>query len=255
MLVFFFRSRFFCPYSIMPYKQKKRAYKRRKPRAKNNMLVVNKVLSGQDRQLYSYITGPYSTKRSRLLKLRYHTFANIQVPGVPGNIGTVVWRCQDPADPQDALGGHAAMGYNQVTAAFSKWTVISSRIKVSLSNTTGGPIVIGIAQLNNNSTALGLDGIVEQKRSKNIWFGSTEQTKSIVSNFSTRGFHGLNRGHDLVGDAEYSGTKSGDKPESRAYFHIFASPAATQTSVALPIQVELEYDVIFTDPIDLAIST
>lgn len=230
--------------------------KRRKtkhaPRRPNGAMRANPNI---DRSTFSWITGPYSRKTSGILKLRYAEHFAMPVNGVVNTPEIQVYRANSLNDPNQTGGGHNPMGYNQLAQVFTKFTVLSSRIKVTMSNDVDENIMFGINQYTQSGLALNQIELAENKRGQQVMLahGGYATTKSLSSQFNVKKFFGLKKRSNIVGDDEYSGRFDGASvPQQNGFFYLWTSPRDSLGPYNLDVSVEIEYTAIATDPVAIS---
>jgi len=161
-------------------------------------------------------------------------------------------------DPDVPNVGHQPKGYDTVSQAYLRYTVLRSRIKVTAFNNTLSSLAFAINQYTNTGvTASNMLNFTEAKRSKQIMLSNLGDNHSgaITSNFDARSFHGVSKRTDIVSTGEFSGSVDGSSAPGRAaFFYILTAPFINIPAGTIPAIVEIEYDVIFSDPAELPTS-
>lgn len=159
-------------------------------------------------------------------------------------------------DPDITGTGHQPMGFDQIAQLYLRYTVTAVRMKVShlqQSATTQVPGAFGIIFNDDASLTLGtpLSKCAEQRNVSKIAFGSN-QIYSGSENVTMSQDIGQYFGHagSLVGEGDYS-ARTNTNPARLCYLTLFyGQDVATAGQTEFLIQIE--YDVTFTEPLELA---
>lgn len=223
----------------MPRKYKKRKYSRkRRRRGGYNMIKSTR--------------SPIS--RSMLTKMRYVTTG--QLDPSSSTPSSLLYRANDIYDPEVAVGGHQALGFDQfIGVLYDHFIVLGSRIKVDFisadAGSTTGAVRCGINLSDSNAPVVTYNTIIEQGdcTSGIMTNAGALSKKTLYKNFSTKKF--FNRA-DVKDCSELRGSSAGS-PTEQCYFNVFAegiNPVVNPT--ALDVQVTIEYIVLLQEPKQLA---
>jgi len=153
-------------------------------------------------------------------------------------------------DPRFAIGGHQPMGFDQLMAIYSKYTVVGAKMTLR---------VCGATQTYNNGT-FGInirdpvaaavttsEAAIESQYSTYNTFGYLQDTKSVTLNFDGPKYFNAN---DIVDDDTLSGTLTTDPARiALADFWVSAdvAPPITPNNV-VTFHIKIEYDAYFYEP-------
>jgi len=215
-------------------------------------------------------------------KLRYSK-KEVFEPVVYSNAKFRTYRGNSIWDPEYALGGHKPRGSDQFFAVYDTYTVVSAKISVNFmysgydapSQTNTGAMIKTIAATEDltthipaqppvicaihRSSADYVAGHIEAQleKDKTIWvaMNPSSDCKSLSTKATTQEFFGKEA---LVGSEGYTGTAA-TSPSEEWFFHIIVSTgddtyAISGLATKIVAFVTVEYDVIFTDPKQLAAS-
>lgn len=192
------------------------------------------------------------------VKLRYITRLTLS-PAAGGLTAHSVYRANGPFDPDQSGIGHQPQGYDQWTAFYNHQVVLASKIKATFSisgtDTTGG-MVCGI-QLRDVSTFndaefdRNVENVTTTHKVGSYYTGANVPV--IVSkNFNAKRFFNLT---DVKDNISRVGSSVLSAPTEEAFFTVFVG---SSNSVVNPgtvhALVQLEYDVLFSEPKLLPIS-
>jgi hypothetical protein len=173
-------------------------------------------------------------------------------------------------DPTVALGGHQPHGFDQLSAIYENWQVLSSTMEcVIYPQILPSTIVGGNGAINNQlvgaylavavrDTATSLTGalttlvdILERPNIKTVFINSNDSPTAIRASFSMPKFYGRTRGLD---DAEITGTGVTD-PNDKVYYHIiFGPPEGGSNLESHQFVIRIKYKCRFFNPRNLVIS-
>lgn len=187
-------------------------------------------------------------------KMRYATNGIIDAGvGTPAN---VLYRANDLYDPEQAVGGHQPLGFDQfVGTLYDHFTVLGSKITVdfvSADSTYLGGARCGINVTDDASGVVTtFDTVVEQGGcAHGILTNMHGQGRlRLTKTFSTKKF--FNRA-DVKDCSELRGNAAAS-PTEQAYFNVFCQGLASGTNPAnLYVNVLIEYIVLLQEPKQLA---
>ncbi len=213
-------------------------------------------------------------------KLRYTTREVFQP--VIGAAKVRTFRGNSIYDPTYALGGHKPRGSDQFFAVYDTYTVVGSKIGINFmyegydapSQANGGALIKTISAhsdvthipaqppvvaLIHRSSDDYLGGLVEaqMEKDKTNWVVMNPQAdcKALRSRATTQEFFGKEA---LVGSEGYTGTVASN-PTEEWFFHVICGLGTNGYTIAglvtnITAYITIEYDVVFTDPKQLASS-
>ena len=187
--------------------------------------------------------GPSSVRRT----LRYAT--GVKNTTGAGTLGITYFRAIGLFDPTFAVGGHQPMGFDQYMAMYQKYTVLGSKITFEFI-VQSVPQAVGIQLIKGTATSYAdYAQITENGMSVvKIVPSLSAVCQTVVLEQKTSVTFG---DVDVLDDPELSGTVSAD-PVETLLFGVF-SQDVDSTSVAIcQGMVVIEYDVLFTTPLQLA---
>jgi len=198
------------------------------------------------------------------VKLKYHSFFQITVPAGL-NAAFQVFRCNSIYDPDAAVGGAQPRGSSQWAAFYEKYTVVSSKCSMRLLDEDTGTSTAGTVtglygiRIGDTSTPgdLTVRSMVEDVDSSYKAFDSFHANQQVTRTFNTAKHFGV---ENLLDNAQLSGktgaTLVGSDPLDQAYFLCWAvqAPPTGAVAQAMKCEVLITYDVILSDPKDLAAS-
>lgn len=216
--------------------------------------------------------APKSRKRSKKSSVPRNSFAR-NTNGVPAQLKTTlkyattvvldpaVGGCQGHTFGANCLydtditgAGHQPMGYDQISALYNRYTVTASRIKVS--NLMGDNVssiqgMYGIIFNDDAAITYGqaLSKCLEQRNVSNtaITGTITTTTKDIGMSQKMAPYFGLKG--SIVGDGEYS-ARTNTNPNRQCYFTLFYGNDSGIAGAA-EFVVQIEFDCVFTEPLEL----
>lgn len=196
--------------------------------------------------------GPLSAKSGfpKKLLMKHKYVDTISVTNTSGLNSNYQWRCNGMYDPNYSGGGHQPLYFDQMTAIYNHYTVIGSRIKVTLTPSAVYAVGANIALFINDDTTISVSTIQnaqEQHSGKfRIAAAGANQPINMYSKWSAKKtFGGSVLGNDLL-----QGTSSSDPAEQSIYtVLIYPLDGGQQTWY---VNVEIEYLAVWDELRDIA---
>lgn len=224
----------------MPRRSRKR--RRNAPARRRKRRRISRKRRGVTRLL----RGPINPKTVAKL-----TFCDqITISPVNG-IGSYIYRANSLYDPDFTSTGHQPMGFDQLMEQYSHYTVIGSKILLTVTGWTGEHT--GAVHLSSKSTDTPSTRTEMMERPRTRYFiadGSSTGNHTrytLKYKFSAKKFFGTKA---LVGEDSYKGSASSStgNPTEVAYFHINAAGFNASDPGTLNINVRISYIAVFTEP-------
>jgi len=167
-------------------------------------------------------------------------------------LGTLAFSCNGLYDPNLALGGHQPLYFDQLMGIYDHYHVTNSRITVQLQwcSVTGLTYQYG-AYVDDDasgvSTFNSLQERPEAKSAMGVWSLYGYAPKPLKLSWSAAAAFGK----DSLGDPELQGTASSNPAETQTFFILtdFGTPGA---SAGYTVNVQIEYDVVWTERATIA---
>lgn len=197
---------------------------------------------------------------SQVVKLRYVDSNLTLDPGAAGSVFHT-FRLNSVFDPDYTAVGHQPMAFDEWTAMYSHYTVMSSRISVMAKPSGSGniiPAAFGVlvaAETSPLSTFSSIDNILESRLNDGWRVTSTSQPSgggvttypTIVKNFNAKRFFGLKDVEDGVG----YGAAYDANPTQQAYATVWAASLDGGNAGEFTAVVTIDYTVEFSKPITI----
>lgn len=236
----------------MPYSKKKQAarksFKRMRRRGRKK-LRKTRFISNQGNAIFMTGTprGPLPDKYC--VKLPYVNAPVSLDPGA-GTPATLVYKLNSLYDPEDAMGGHQPLGFDQMAAFYRSYTVIGCKATVSFSNSDGtNSQYVGAFVHASNSPTFVLTTIQEQGMGSYTSLnariaGHDTATATTVTKWSARKWFGTN---NLLSESAVGAQVTAD-PSTLAYLIVWAYGRSGVDTSAVAVDVRLEYIAVFYNP-------
>lgn len=172
--------------------------------------------------------------------------------GIPAEVW---YRANGMYDPQESIGGHQPLGFDQyVGVLYDHFVVVGAKI-TAIFNSRGSSgststYRVGINPTDTTSDSLPMNTLIEQGRCKWGFCSNVTSTgqKTITMKLNPNKY--LGRSHPLS-DPDLKGSASAD-PVEQAYFHIFADAADGAVDAgALTVNLLIEYSAVLIEPKNL----
>lgn len=190
---------------------------------------------------------------TRKVTLKYCDTARVNV----GGYNEFLFSCNNCHDPNYTGTGHQPLGWDQWKTFYERYTVEASRIRVhalreASSNTEVA--VVGIV-LADTATAVSSDWRYLCEQPNACWkalapdWDNAHSCQTLFAKFDAKKFFNLKDVKD--NELRIGGATSG-APSDEVWFRLYAQGADTTADLTCTFVVEIEYDVIFSDPVELA---
>jgi len=246
---------------------KRRAARRRpKPVIRKYTTNTGTTLTRIPQQLNPSWGGPFG--QTFETELNYCSPITLD-PGVNGGSVSSIFLANGLYDPDTSIGGHQPHGFNELSAIFSSYQVVSSGIEVTLFPKASEPVMLPTGTtpwtLNNNivgaclsiavrdsitsltGAVTGISNLLERPNFKTKFISSYDRPTSVKHGFSVQSFYGAARKPD---DDTLSGNATGD-PTDKVYYHIILAAPESINLSSQPLVVRIKYKVRFFNPLDL----
>lgn len=191
-----------------------------------------------------------------IVKMRY--VENVTIPhGALGVPSVYTFRANSIYDPNYTGVGHQPLHHDRYTSLYNHYTVLGAKIKATFATANATQytgVICGIKLDDNGTLGTTLSNIVEHGSTytsyKYMDFTvATGKGRTIVKRgFSPKKFFGLK---DIKDNRDSVGAPSGSNPAEMAYFTCFYGHLnGTQVLPDVDLNVEIEYLVQFSEPID-----
>lgn len=173
-----------------------------------------------------------------------------------GTIPIVTFSANGLYDPDITYTGHQPMYFDQMSALYNHFSVISSRITMKGSALTNGGVITSVVGITNddnaNVTYVNSAFLVEDNTKHSAW-AITGGINGAVVNLRSNWKHRDVFGGNLLANTQNQGTSSAN-PAEQSYYNIWLEATDRSTTCNFQAMVEIEYDTIWTEPIDVPAS-
>lgn len=186
--------------------------------------------------------------RQLLPKQLYNTLTYCETVNVSlsvAGLGSFLFSCNGMYDPNISGTGHQPRGFDQMMALYDHYTVLKSRMKMTVVSNGNYPLVCSLGQDDDTTiSAPNSYDIWEREGFKTIIFNSGAQTNpsSLYSWWDAKKVFG----GDPQSDPTMQGTSSAN-PTEQTYFVCYFDGGAAGVSGSVTILVRIEYDVVFDE--------
>lgn len=249
----------------------KRYYKRKTYNAYKNKQTKNKISAYKTKfraptyntnqmtaqQIPQYVPPVFSTATKYIKNMIYNEGGSI-LAGTSTSIPQRLYRGNSVHDPNGALGGHQAIGHDQMMLFYEHFCVFRSKISVTFHNAGATPVKCGIYIAPDTTLLTTNYNIIENGYVKTTYIdgltngGST--TKTINFSVDVKKYFGKSKYKDLMDDEKLTGDLNND-PVEQVYYNVFVySPFGSTEDISVGIDVTLTYDTIYIEPKKIASS-
>lgn len=234
----------------------KRTYKRK---STSNMTTASEGIPVQGRNFVSaYISrSPFPPRVVRTMRFCNSLALNSSTTQAACGAENV-WRLNSCFDPDLTGGTHQPYGFDQMAGLYAKYTVMSVKIRIIVSNASGSlPAAIGIIVQPPTSTfvltGVALSDVIEKSMGEVLWLDATGTVKEFASDFKIARIAGLTDTQMKANIEDYSALCSAS-PAQTPYLRIAYANFSSNSMIGVSAYVILDYTTEFYDRIDLASS-
>lgn len=179
----------------------------------------------------------------------------VTLQATAGNISYNAFRLNGLFDPRFAIGGHQPMGFDQLMAIYSRYTVVGARVTFQVTNNTqtfqNGNFGINVRDP-ATSIPTQVDAVLESQYSKSGTWGYLQNTKRITLNFDGPKYFNTN---DICSEDSLAGSDTADPTRvALADCWVACDQATTGPNNTVAVMVKIEYDSYFYEPKNVATS-
>nr|WAE43170.1 MAG: capsid protein [Cressdnaviricota sp.] len=225
------RPRKFRPRRLQKYAKRRISHKSRKPGVSGFM--------------------PFGFKQA--VKLHYSINESFD-PGA-GTLVDAIFNTNSLFRPEYDAATHQPYGFDQMALLYNNYTVLGSRVKMTVYNTGSTPLQV-LIQLSNSNVSLTGDAIALWRekpgtKCRTCVQSGSKNCVSVMKSFSTRKWFNCANpvGEDTLTPACTANATRG------AYFHCMVGPLSSSDPAAMTVQFDIDYYAVFTNPKDLPQST
>jgi hypothetical protein len=175
-------------------------------------------------------------------------YSNISLATGAGVAGAYVFSANGCFDPDITSTGGQPMGFDQMMVFFNHYTVLRSRITVTVSSAAAANnVVAGLAVSGSSTVTTSVQQLLENGDCEFVTLGYAGQmgsTAKLTRQVVSAKFQGI---EDVMDDPNMRGDAASN-PAEQFYYHIFAYAQATGSALQTYGQVRIEYDVMFHEP-------
>lgn len=177
------------------------------------------------------------------LQTRFPYQANHSFTTTLGSSYTYVYRGNSAYDPDLTGGGAQPNGFDEMSIFYNRYTVLGSRIKVTISNLSGVPIQVCLCPtFDSAGTAYNVLSVSPHSKEVTVnALGSGNAVRTISSYMSTK----VILGRDPLGSDDYSALFN-TNPTTQWYWSILMAPVDSATSTLVVYNVTVTYYVLLS---------
>lgn len=222
--------------------RKRRAYRRGR---------INNSFSNPRSSVVGHNFG-YPLGNRKLVRHKYSELITLN-PGI-GSMATYTFILNSLYDPNYSSTGHQPLGFDQMTAFFSHYTVVGTSITATFLSSDTNDIFCAIVHDSNitydysTTPSIGMSHIIEAKKGPYAFMSSNNDKQRLKLNWSLRKNEGITKpaqAIDWTGDAL-------NGPPQYACAHVVVGPADGATDIgSVNILVQMDFIALWHDPIAL----
>lgn len=228
---------------LKPYRRDVRMY-REPPTYTRNAIVQSAPAVYRSSARADRAWAPFG--KSKTVKHRYSTFFSLN-PGV-GVSADRIFMANGMYDTDVSGTGHQPYGYDQMSLQYNQWTVLRSKITVTVYNNQSGllPFWLAIALRDDNAPIVTDPETLREQPGLVMKLVSPQAGNSlgvVTQSFDTKSFFNVK---DPLGDSNLEGGTAID-PGEKAYFHVLMCPQnGTDDLASNVINVDIEFTATWT---------
>lgn len=191
--------------------------------------------------------------RQRRVTLRYIENISVNIPA--GTYGDYIFRANSITDPNWTGVGHQPYGRDMWVSLYNRFTVVGSKITVrnGYGTNTGVPLVFGVYKTADSTpTATTLEIRMENPYGRyqiqNSAYYSHQSSPAVRMRFNTNEWFGI-PAHTALADDTISAVVN-TNPTREVFYAVWVGPQDSFSDLATTYMcVQIDYDVIFSEPI------
>jgi len=183
-----------------------------------------------------------------------HKYADsLALTSTLGAIGKHLFSCNGMFDPNASGGGHQPLYYDQMAALYNHYTIIGSRIKLTVTpqNSTEDTYYIG-CWLDDDTTTTNITSLTDIAERTSGKLRLISSNSNNVYRFSNNWSAKKTFGGSILGNDNLQGT-IGANPAENTYFGIGIQTASANTAVC-EVLIEITYIAVWEELKDVAAS-
>lgn len=162
-----------------------------------------------------------------------------------GALATYKFSCNGMYDPDITSTGHQPYYFDQLTAVYNHYTVIGSKIKVTVvpAGTFGSPCDVVLSKNDDSTAHTAMSTARERSEAvSTIINPNNPQVVVLKSKWSAKGTFG----GSVLGNDALQGTSSAN-PTEQTQYHLQIYPSDATTTLLVYCQVEIEYIAVWDE--------
>jgi len=226
--------------SSAPKRMRSSVVSKSKPKYKTNNIPVKIRVGRQPIPKQFYNTMKYSEMVSFNLGIT--------------SLGSYLFSANGLYDPNISGTGHQPMYFDQLTALYDHYTVLKSKIKMTLLSTNGwtGSVVMSLGTDDDTTLVAAASHVIWERPTfkTKLMNPAVEPSQCVLTNSwdAKKVFGG-----DPQSKNELSGSSSAN-PTEQTYWVVYCDALPAGISLAVTIKVEIEYDVVWDELTSIATS-
>ncbi len=182
-------------------------------------------------------------------------YAEVRTNNISGSTATAVelYSCLNMTQPRQPTGGGQPMLYDQLMALYNKYTVLRSRIKVTMcpiqafASTASSSFTLSLSYDDDGSPNAGsgvdtINFLIERPRAQNLLMNANEGARTLRSSWTAAADFGVN----ALSNSDLQGAVATGPTEVRNWV-IGVERNQTGNTETVPLLVEIEYDVVLNE--------
>lgn len=189
----------------------------------------------------------------RFKKNLVYVETGLTVTGTTGLVGNYFFSANGMFDPNVTGTGHQPMGFDQMMLMYEQYTVTSSKITVTYINGSGAGVYADVGLYLSPDTTSITNPSQLMENGFFVWkplnpinvqgsIGKLNLTCNVATYFARAEYK-----RELLQDPELHGTAAAN-PVEQVYFTVCAFDGAGGNTVTISFTVEIEYEVMFSEP-------
>lgn len=196
--------------------------------------------------------GPVFSARQRTV-LRYCDY--IAIDAALGITADYVFSCNGIYDTNVTGTGHQPLGFDQWMTFYDHYHVVGSKLKATIipsDTTAANAAAFGGVIVRDAAGSLSANDVTALLEQRTLGTGTCKQIPLaydrgtvVMGNYNYAKFHGVT---DLLASSVLRGDAS-NNPSEQAYYHVWVGPLSAGLNLpALIVSIEMEFDVVFSEP-------
>lgn len=187
------------------------------------------------------------------LRIRHRYVDTFTMTSTAGALSNQTYSCNGMFDPDFTASGHQPLYFDQLTAIYNHYTVLSSKITVRCTQQGGtSPSIHAVVYINDDTTTVG-STLYSRMEQNSAVYGTILPDGNSTLTLSKKWKASENFGPSVIGDPNLQGTAAANPTEQQFWTLTIGSADGSSTG-GFYATVTIEYEAVWQELKDIATS-